>query len=220
MNTNDPTDHLPGDPATPPEPTWAYSQQPDPPRPLTAAYTDPTPPAYPDADTAHQHYPPEATGTGHPFLSERVRHAFDPGVDLTRYVGSAAFTALTAALVGYLGVLLINIVTHQWVPAAYWLEHALARPELTPSTAAWLSAAAAIIAAGIMWLLLKITNRTSMFFTAIAGLVAAIGFVITYASGPWQTTVGPAALVAAVITVIGVITTGYTRLSTTDPTRY
>ncbi|MYR08986.1 hypothetical protein GTV32_22905 [Gordonia sp. SID5947] len=220
MNTHDPTAHLPGDP---PERSWAYSQQGDGQRPATAAYSEPSPlNYYPDTDpTGTGSAPPTGGHTQRSEIpTERKHRSFDPGVDLTRYVGSAAFTAITAALVGYLGVLLINIVTTRWVPAAYWIEHALSRPALTASTAAWLSAAAAIVAAGIMWLLLKITNRTSMFFTAIAALVAAIGFVITYASGPWQATLGPAFLVAVVIAVIGVITTGYTRLSTTDPARY
>lgn len=45
------------------------------------------------------------------------------------------------------------------------------------------------------------------------GLVALLG-------GPWQSTIGPAALGVIVIVVIGILTTGYTRLSVTSPDHY
>ncbi|MDF3285024.1 hypothetical protein [Gordonia sp. N1V] len=147
------------------------------------------------------------------------RREFDPGVALGQYVGSAVVTLVVAGLVGYLGAILLNWVIGL-VPARYWPEHALSAPVYDPATAAMLAGASAIVAAAIMWLLLKITARTGMFFSALTALAAAIGFLSIYQSGPWQTTLGPAVLFVVVAAVIGVCTTGYTRFSTTTPERY
>ena len=147
------------------------------------------------------------------------RRSFDPGVDLGRYVGSAVVTTVVAALIAYLGVLLADTIAG-WVPATYWQEHALIRPDSSPGQAAWLAAAAAIIASAVMWLLLQITTRMGMFFTAITTLIAAIGFLTILAAGPWQTTIGAAVVFAVTAAVVGGITAGYARLSTFRPERY
>ncbi len=186
------------------------------PRPETRAYSQ----AYP-ADDLGALYDPHNGQQDH-VQSRRndvPRRQFDPGVDLGRYVGSAVVTTVVAALIAYLGMLLANTIAG-WVPDLYWQEHTLIRPEGGPGRAAWLAAAGAIIASGMMWLLLQITTRTGMFFTAITTLVAAIGFLTILAAGPWQTTIGAAVVFAITAAVIGGITAGYARLSTSRPERY
>lgn len=204
-NPHDPTAHIPR-----PEPDLSA-------RPETRAYSQ----AYPADDIGAAQYGPvydRADGQLDHSPRRRRRH-FDPGVDLGRYVGSAVVTTVVAALIAYLGVLLANTIAG-WVPESYWQGHALLRPESGPGQAAWLAAAGAILASGVMWLLLQITTRTGMFFTAIATLVAAIGFLTILAADPWQTTLGSAIVFAITVAVVGGITAGYARLSTSRPERY
>lgn len=202
------------------EPTQFLPPQPAPPRPQTLAYSQQPFEHEPTADVL------DARNSGWdiptPPIEERTntpKRRVDLAVDLPKYLGSAVVTTVIAALVGYLGVLLLNVVT-TWVPESYWTRHGLGRPENSAITAAALAGASAVIAAGVMWLLLTITARTGMFFTVITVLVGAIGFLTTLASGPWQSTVGVAILFAVTAGVIGGLTCGYARLCTTRPDRY
>ena len=136
-----------------------------------------------------------------------------------RYIGSAVITAGIAAAGAYLGMRVLNLVMG-WVPASYWITRGLVAPHYDPTVAAWLAAASAIIAAGVMWLLLQITASTAMFAAAITALVAAIGAVVILGTGTWQLTLGPALLFAVMTAAIGVMTAAYTRFSTTRPERY
>lgn len=231
VTTNDPIGRQ-SPPATRPS-TTAYSAADAPLAPYEPGYT-PGPYDYANGGYIDQYDPPVQpridayaaeqyeTG-GAPAPQGRPTHrrsAFDPGVDLGRFVGGAVITAVIAAMVGYLGVLIVNVATSRWVPGNYWIDHQLVRPELSPSTAAWLAAAAAIVAAGAMVGLLQITNSAGMFFTLIAALLAILGFVIAITSGPWPATVGQAGLIAVVIGVVGVLTTSYTRMTITTPERF
>ena len=209
-NPNDPTayiaprstDPVAGQKARQAPSTLAYSEQ------YPAYAAEPSEPHY-DNTTGDSAYQPPAP----------KRQPVDLGVDLPKYVGSAVVAAIVAALLAYLGVLLVNTIA-TWIPDTYWLDRNLIRPEHSPATAAWLAGASAIVAAGTMWILLTLTARTGMFFTAITTLIGAIGFLTILSTGPWQTTIGIAALFALTAAVIGGLTGGYTRLCTTRPERY
>lgn len=191
----------------------AAAPYPHTPEPIRYFHPEPSYPApqavSADSEHSHQKRPP------HP----APRKSFDPGVDLVRYIGSAVITAGIAAAGAYLGMRVLNLVMG-WVPASYWITRGLVAPHYDPTVAAWLAAASAIIAAGVMWLLLQITASTAMFAAAITALVAAIGAVVILGTGTWQLTLGPALLFAVMTAAIGVMTAAYTRFSTTRPERY
>ena len=186
----------------PEQPTTAYSRS----YPTPDYYTD-------DADDGYAPPPHRVNET-------RERPGVTPVVDLPRFVGSLAATAVVAGLLTYVGAVIIEVVTTRWVPVDYWMRHELAAPNIDAAWWAWLAALGAVMAAAVMWTLLVTTNLAGRFFTALASLAAiGIGFG-TWLSGPWQTTLGPAALGVLVTAVIGGLTGGYTRRSITEPDRY
>ncbi|GAA4685039.1 hypothetical protein [Gordonia humi] len=200
-----------------------------PPRPQTLAYThidntyDSTPyesadQLYPGpVDPSYPTYPQQAPPAAPAGLGPRP--SFDPGVDLPKYVGSAAVTAAIVGILAYVGAVIIEAIATRWVGVEYWTEHQLTQPAADGVLWAWV-AAGAIVAAGLMWLLLKITNLAGSFFTALAVLAVLAFGLVALLAGPWQSTIGPAALGVIVILTITTLTTGYTRLSVTTPEHY
>lgn len=144
----------------------------------------------------------------------------DAGVDLLRFIACALVTAIVAALVAILGVFVANAATQRWTPATYWIDHALPTPTVSGVGAVALSVGAALLAAGVMWVLLNATPAAGGFFCALGVLVTAIAMLLVATSGPWQTTLGPAVIVGMVSTAIIPLTCRYARLTTTRPGRF
>lgn len=127
-----------------------------PPRPATLAYThvdqryDPYPVA-PDqyAPAATTGYPPSAATPARPDVPVRTP-SFDPGVDLPRFLGSAAATAAIAGILAYVGAVIIDAIATRWVGGDHWVEHGLAQPASDGVLWAWVAAAGAVVAAALM----------------------------------------------------------------------
>ncbi|MGI6797670.1 hypothetical protein [Gordonia sihwensis] len=140
-------------------------------------------------------------------------------MDVPKYLGGAAVTAVVAGLLTYLGAVIIGGIMANWIPASYWPDHGLARPVIDAALWAWTGAAAAILAAAVMWALIKVTPVPARFFSALSVLAAIGAATAMLTSGPWQTVILPAVLALIVVMVIGSLTALYTRYTITTPRR-
>lgn len=143
-----------------------------------------------------------------PFLdspSDRVRKArtdINPGIEVGKFAGGTVAIAVIVALATWLihGVVLARI--YDAVPVDYWATHRLPIPAPHTGAAVALSVVATVLAALTLWAFILLTPAPRVLFTATGLIVTAIIAAVTV-SGPWQTSVGPAAasLVVGVVIV-------------------
>lgn len=177
-------------------PPWtrAYSDQPPPPNGWMVPAPDP-------------HV--DDSGSPTPVLSPPPTLAFNPGIDTRRYIGSAIGSMVGLALLCGGGAWLIGTVYEHVVPASYWIHVGVTPAPISWPWAAAVGGAAAVLAAGLMWILLIGTANAGVLFTVIVGAITVLAVAITWFTHPWQLAIGPALLVAAAGWSMWTLTVGY-----------